>query len=963
MSFAFQQFLSTLGATANSGNNSNNGLLPSSVEGNKEMATQQQDSLNIDNLDMSGGFAPVLLFDPAMEDMNNSVPKTLRGDSPGISSSLNKEPMVFSKATDFISATLSSVKVGAGTAITPTSSGMLDDDNNVCIPNSGGIMVDDLTRNSELNQAQILNLVNETSGASNTGCVNSNNSTVGNTGIDNEQFLKNMRLVSIKDAVDDDYTALDKRALKISNIVDENSSDSNKSVPANEDKIWRKGMEKKSGENTNKTMFISQNLTKMYDKADAQIKSLSYDVSAAKILREIVYFEKMLHVTSEDLKNSEHTRSTEHVLITREKIKDKVETMLLAVQRFLDETLKGPVRTEAASIQHPSQKEEVEYVHAPEKKSAKEAKAELCLENVDVANSLHKCVDCGLYVVVDEGEDLESAFEKHANSSEHMSICESEDSSGVKISKLQPKERIENNGKKVLEKVPRQNVLNHTQSRQMMLNQIISHANNTESQVMFTCNPCGDVLAAEAFSTHVNNNTHKDNLNNYNIRLQKDLMIKYPDLFGPGKTFHLTDLHIVMNKIFVDPLAKYTYCGLCRKELPSKQLNIDEHITSKYHEKLLLASMEGKVSKVQHKDNDQSFGNKMRNMHDNLDNISKSDNSENIRLRSAQDRRSSGNIQPYDMEEKDKVYGATSIDGKFVCLLCDARGITSVQNLVSHFNGGPHKTNLEHSKSPRGDVDSITQFRLIRNMVCVSYGRSPLVAECLACHTPPFSSIQAAVEHTELPSHIGMLLSKQREHKSQQTRERTERRPSVATSVILHRNGVNFWCLSCRCELQDIVTAYRHVLLPGHSTPSVDGVLMLQSTQFHCDHCNVFINSEKNVGQHIISQKHRQQVVAPATKMNLSREARTPPTMSRAHAKKLEDECTDNKSAHSCDDGKLKLEERILLHKNFINILKKNLFQCKICDSEQMNRAKILTHIFCYDHVVKMQNKLFSPAN
>lgn len=711
-----------------------------------------------------------------------------------------------------------------------------------------------------------------------------------------------------------------------------------------EEKVWREGMMLKDNkEDTSKTVFMTQNLNKQYEKDDVKKSRTSFEIAAAKITREVGYFSKILDRAGSDMRDTEYSLDPIRVLDARQKAKDELLKLKGDIDVFISSNLEGDIREKPAEkiVKESISSVKVEYVYPNEKKL--QGKEQKIVASPD-SNQMHVCTDCNEEIVVTQGSNLEEELLKHThnNDSSTGTIVKS----SIKVA--DKKERKANEAK---------------HKRAMFLNKLVPCLIDDN---LFSCLPCGINLESDnaVLADHMDSDAHMQNLNQYNTRVQKDLINQNPDLFGPNKLFYLTDLHIVMNKIFVDPMSKYAYCGLCKKELPPRQQNVEEHIKSKGHDKLLLDFLEGRQPTIVSNRSQILDGAEVKTAQM-LDMTEQPaiDISQLEKLLETKARKKSPQQESDEMEiasnssdgKYDHIYRTP--DKKHVCLICDSRNIPNQNALDAHHSGALHKKNLDASKNVRNGLTPDQQALMVQNGIAVSYGKVPLIFECLSCGTS-YANYETMLRHFNGP-HIQNLARV----RSKQAVPIKKNNVKGFNRVILHRNGTEFWCFKCRMTLPNIGAAFEHVKLPGHED-SVDGVKYTTATQFYCGYCMVKINGERNVGQHVMGPKHKSFASAdnnPApNKMRANSESNSAPSFSRAQVKKQKDE---KNSAYQGEQHKTqapyqmelpKTDEGILLQKNGVLELPNGMYDCAFCGTGPVTRSEIFHHIFSFDHMTKM---------
>lgn len=104
---------------------------------------------------------------------------------------------------------------------------------------------------------------------------------------------------------------------------------------------------------------------------------------------------------------------------------------------------------------------------------------------------------------------------------------------------------------------------------------------------MLNCIPCNTELTNVLYDVvqHAESAKHQNTLHEYNYKVQKEIIKSNPDLFGFGKQYPLTEKHLRQDKLFVNPVADFAYCGICRKPviLNNIQHNILTHLTIAEH--------------------------------------------------------------------------------------------------------------------------------------------------------------------------------------------------------------------------------------------------------------------------------------------------------------------------------------------------------------------------------------------
>lgn len=711
-------------------------------------------------------------------------------------------------------------------------------------------------------------------------------------------------------------------------------------------KVWREGMMLKDNkEDASKTVFMTQNLNKMYEKDDVKKSRTSFEIASAKITREVGYFSKILDRAGSDMRDTEYSLDPIRVLDARQKVKEELLKLKGDIDVFISSNLEGDIREKPAEriVKELPSSVKVEYVYPNEKKL--QGKDQKIVASED-GNQVHVCTDCNEEIVVAPGSNLEEELLKHTHGNDYLNTTGTIVKSSTKV--VDKKERKVNEAK---------------HKRAMFLNKLVPCLIDDN---LVNCLPCGVNLESDnaVLADHMDADAHLQNLNQYNTRVQKELILQNPDLFGPNKLFYLTDLHIVMNKIFVDPMSKYAYCGLCKKELPPRQQNVEEHIKSKGHDKLLLDFLEGKQPTIvstrsQVPDSAEVKTAQMLDMTEQP----AIDISQLEKLLEMKTRKKSPQQDSDDMEiasnssdgKYDHIYRTP--DRKHVCLICDSRNIPNQNALDAHHGGALHKKNLDASKNMRNGLNPDQQALMVQNGIAVSYGKLPLIFECLACNAS-YANYETMLRHFNGP-HVQNLARV----RSKQAVPIKKNNIKGFNRVILHRNGAEFWCFKCRMTLPNIGAAFEHVKLPGHED-SVDGVKYTTATQFYCSYCMVKINGERNVGQHVMGPKHKSFASAdnnpPPNKLRANSESNTAPSFSRAQVKKQKDEKNSasqgeqNKSNVPYQLDTPKTDEGVLLQKNGVLELHNGMYDCAFCGTGPVTRSEIFHHIFSFDHLTKM---------
>lgn len=102
-----------------------------------------------------------------------------------------------------------------------------------------------------------------------------------------------------------------------------------------------------------------------------------------------------------------------------------------------------------------------------------------------------------------------------------------------------------------------------------------------------SCIPCDMELTTELCDVvrHTESAKHQNTLDEYNYKVQKEIIKSNQDLFGFGKQYPLTEKHLRQDKLFVNPVADFAYCGICRKpvNLNDIQHNFLTHLTIEEH--------------------------------------------------------------------------------------------------------------------------------------------------------------------------------------------------------------------------------------------------------------------------------------------------------------------------------------------------------------------------------------------
>lgn len=709
-------------------------------------------------------------------------------------------------------------------------------------------------------------------------------------------------------------------------------------------KVWREGMIKDNKEDASKTVFMTQNLNKQYEKDDVKKSRTSFEIASAKITREVGYFSKILDRAGSDMRDTEYSLDPIRVLDARQKVKDELLKLKGDIDLFISSNLEGDIREKPAEkiVEESASCVKVEYVYPNEKKL--QGKEQKIVASQD-GNQVHICIDCNEEIVVAQDSNLEDELLKHTHGNDISTNAGTIVKSSIKV--VDKKERKANEAK---------------HKRAMFLNKLVPCLIDDN---FVNCLPCGVNLESDnaVLADHMDVEAHVQNLNQYNARMQKELIIQNPDLFGPNKLFYLTDLHTVMNKIFVDPVSKYAYCGLCKKELPPRQQNVEEHIKSKGHDKLLLDFLEGKQPTISSNRNQVSDGAqvKIAQMLD-VTEQPEIDVSQLEKLLETKARKKSPQQDSDDMEiasnssdgKYDHIYRTP--DRKHVCLICDSRNIPNQNALDAHHGGALHKKNLEASKNVRNGLNPDQQALMVQNGIAVSYGKLPLIFECLAC-SASYANYETMLRHLNGPhvQNLARVRSKQAVP--------VKKNNKGFNRVILHRNGTEFWCFKCRMTLPNIGAAYEHVKLQGHED-SVDGVKYTTATQFYCTYCMVKINGERNVGQHVMGPKHKSFANADSNpvpnKQRTNSESNSAPSFSRAQVKKQKDEKNSsyqgeqNKSNVPYQLETPKTDEGILLQRNGVLELPNGTYDCAFCGTGPVTRSEIFHHIFSFDHLTKM---------
>ncbi|XP_077283757.1 uncharacterized protein LOC143909583 [Arctopsyche grandis] len=699
-------------------------------------------------------------------------------------------------------------------------------------------------------------------------------------------------------------------------------------------KAWREGMEVKGIEDTGvaKTVFITQNLNKNYEKQELNRKFISYRLSYGKLIRESDYFCTILKRVSEDIKLTESRTNREKVIEHREIMKSKLNGVKKLIDDFISQNLVGEVAIRQDDTNNTEETQLTEYVFLGDKKPGEK------LSGTERIISMNMCSDCNIEIITEDGQDFDAAMLVHGQTEIH------------KASRPEPPPPRKSAVLNAMENVDSKSLENLKKSPIVKLNRITTSLID-DSMHCEVCDYNFPSHTQEIFK-HMAENNHKEKLNTYNIESQKSIIEKNPDVFGEEGQFQLNSIHINLNKIFVDPSIKQAYCGLCCRQLPFSQSNIDEHIASLKHDKLLIEAVDNFSSDFIALGIDPNIlsaikaksGEPIEAARENKPKREMPMREMPMREMPMREPREA----PMQQKQDSQVFLDVADIQNFRKVLPD-KPIRCIPELYDSNNVPIH--NLEYYEQPE-----LKKFLIDNGLQRQPGGKF----KCVYCPNLEIPNSRYAFRHINKhkmgPGNPQSFENWKRQPNSRQQQYNSEQKFG---RVVMHKNGVNYWCTSCRLPLIDASTAFAHVKTDNHYM-YVDGVSFSSGTIFDCSTCKTTINGEKNACQHLIAVKHRENSKLDAQakqegRMNMIEERKQKQLEKQKGEAQRKEKASGEVNANM---SMLSDEERLLDKNGVVYSADSGTYYCGYCGWNIKKRPDVLVHIYSFEHLSCMPKQV-----
>lgn len=267
------------------------------------------------------------------------------------------------------------------------------------------------------------------------------------------------------------------------------------------------------------------------------------------------------------------------------------------------------------------------------------------------------------------------------------------------------------------------------------------------------CDPCRIVIPKDLnrIQQHVGGIEHVVKLCQFNAKLQRVTISRFPLVFVPSSPYSMTDVLIEKDTIFIDPLRKLIFCGCCTAEIKYSRRSIKSHVYSPNHanRRSIYLSELNKITAAQ------DGASKMQESPGSFSKHESESSSFEIE-ESFDDNDETKSSTDVNSDEVSRSSSITEISEKITCTTCDIRDIPNQKCFAAHLKGKTHRDNLKLLEDPKS-AHAKERKLLSDNMICLLYGHVPPVYTCNACKGTATYSIINAVNHAKTTEHVKAL--------------------------------------------------------------------------------------------------------------------------------------------------------------------------------------------------------------